>query len=435
MKNKKMVIKLLVVFGLVMVLASCGRKTTTEESQEGLKVITTFFPVYEFTRQVVGSEGEVSLLVDGNIDPHDFEPSAQDIARIQEADVFVYHGDDMEAWVPSVLEAIDTSQVTVIEASEGLTLLAGAEDDHAHDHDHDHEGEESEHDHDHDHDDHHHDHDHSGLHLHGIKDHYHSGDKVLLEAHGLADLEFEKIQWLIKEADDQFVPIEGETSETLELTITKTLEIGLQVVDSQGQVTGEITPVQLVVDDHEEEAHHGHTHSHEFDPHTWLDPVLAQQKVATITEKLSDAYPADKEQFEKNQAAYNSELKALDEEFATAFKEAENRLFITQHTAFAYLANRYDLEQRGISGVSTELEPTAKELADMETFVKENDVKVIFTEDQASEKIAKTVADSTGAELAVLSPLENVSQSDREAGETYVSIMRKNLEALKKVIN
>lgn len=420
MKNKKMVIKLLVVFGLVMILASCGRKTATEESQEGLKVITTFFPVYEFTRQVVGSEGEVSLLVDGNIDPHDFEPSAQDIARIQEADVFVYHGDDMEAWVPSVLEAIDTSQVTVIEASKGLTLLAGAEDDH------DHEGEESEHD---------HDHDHSGLHLHGVKDHYHSGDKVLLEAHGLADLEFEEIQWLIKEADDQFVPIEGETAETLELTITKTLEIGLQVVDSQGQVTGEITPVQLVVDDHEEEDHHGHTHSHEFDPHTWLDPVLAQQKVATITEKLSDAYPQDKEQFEKNQAAYNSELKALDEEFATAFKEAENRLFITQHTAFAYLANRYDLEQRGISGVSTELEPTAKELADMETFVKENHVKVIFTEDQASEKIAKTVADSTGAELAVLSPLENVSQSDREAGETYVSIMRKNLEALKKVIN
>lgn len=115
-----------------LLLGACGNSTASEDGK--LNIVTTFYPVYEFTKQVAGDEANVDLLVKAGTEVHDYEPSARDIARIQEADVFVYENENMETWVHDIEESIDTSKVSVIRATEGMLLLPGSEEGENHDH-------------------------------------------------------------------------------------------------------------------------------------------------------------------------------------------------------------------------------------------------------------------------------------------------------------
>lgn len=184
-----------------------------------------------------------------------------------------------------------------------------------------------------------------------------------------------------------------------------------------------------------EEGHEGHNHSHELDPHVWLDPVLAQKEVTAIRDALIKKYPEKKAVFEKNTAAYLEKLTALDKEYQAAFAGAKNRTFVTQHAAFGYLAKQYDLTQEPIAGISPDQEPSPSRLAELKKYIKTNNVSVIYFEASASTKVAKTLADETGVELAVLNPLESLTQKEQEAGENYVSVMKENLAALQKSIH
>ena len=121
-----------------LVLVGCGTSGNSESgvSEEGIKVVTTFYPMYDFTKNVVGDNGEVSVLLDAGQESHGYEPTPQDIAAIADADVFVYNSDEMETWVPSVLESIESSDVIVVEAAEDIALFeleedAAAEEEHS----------------------------------------------------------------------------------------------------------------------------------------------------------------------------------------------------------------------------------------------------------------------------------------------------------------
>ncbi|WP_456287388.1 metal ABC transporter substrate-binding protein [Paenibacillus sp. AK002] len=136
--------------------------STTEATK--LKVKTSFYPMYEFTRQVAGDLADVENLVPPGIEAHDWEPTPQDMAGISDADVLVYNGAGMEGWVDQVLES---TGVSAIEASKGIEIMEGT--GHSHDH-----GEEG----DHGHDDHAHDHAEEGDHSHDdhAHDHAEEGD-------------------------------------------------------------------------------------------------------------------------------------------------------------------------------------------------------------------------------------------------------------------
>ena len=187
--------------------------------------------------------------------------------------------------------------------------------------------------------------------------------------------------------------------------------------------------------DEHEESEEGHGHSHEYDPHVWLDPVLAIKEVRTIAEELGEKYPDKKETFTKNADAYIKKLEALDQKYSDELKDATNRTFVTQHAAFAYLANQYDLKQVAISGVSPDQEPIPSRLAELKEFVKKNNIKVIYFEENASSKVAETLSNETGVKLEVLNPLESLTNEQIKAGENYISVMEKNLKALKESIN
>lgn len=121
-----------------LVLVGCGTSGSDESavSEDGIKVVTTFYPMYDFAKNVVGDNGEVSVLLDAGQESHGYEPTPQDIAAIADADVFVYNSDEMETWVPSVLESIESSDVIVVEAAGNIALFeleeaAAAEEEHS----------------------------------------------------------------------------------------------------------------------------------------------------------------------------------------------------------------------------------------------------------------------------------------------------------------
>ncbi|SFE11024.1 metal ABC transporter substrate-binding protein [Trichococcus pasteurii] len=129
-----------------LVLVGCGTSGNSESgiSEDGIKVVTTFYPMYDFAKNVVGDNGEVSVLLDAGQESHGYEPTPQDIAAIADADVFVYNSDEMETWVPSVLESIESSDVIVVEAAEEIALFEMQEDEAAEEEHSDEAGEEGE---------------------------------------------------------------------------------------------------------------------------------------------------------------------------------------------------------------------------------------------------------------------------------------------------
>lgn len=119
-----------------LVLVGCGTSGSDESavSEDGIQVVTTFYPMYDFAKNVVGDNGEVSVLLDAGQESHGYEPTPQDIAAIADADVFVYNSDEMETWVPSVLESIESSDVIIVEAAEDIALFElkeAAEEEHS----------------------------------------------------------------------------------------------------------------------------------------------------------------------------------------------------------------------------------------------------------------------------------------------------------------
>jgi zinc transport system substrate-binding protein len=167
------------------------------------------------------------------------------------------------------------------------------------------------------------------------------------------------------------------------------------------------------------------------DPHVWLDPARFAALVGTIAEALVELDPAHAAAFRANAEAYRAELEALDRTFADGLATCDRRSMVVNHAAFAYLADAYDLHQVAISGVSPGSETDPARLSELRALVNEEGVTTIFTEPLASPEVAETLAEETDADVAVLDPLEGLTPEQVDAGEDYVSVMLRNLAALR----
>ncbi|GAA4961873.1 zinc ABC transporter substrate-binding protein [Actinoplanes utahensis] len=166
---------------------------------------------------------------------------------------------------------------------------------------------------------------------------------------------------------------------------------------------------------------------HATDPHVWLDP----ERLATIGDKLAErlgkADPDHAADYTARAAALRTELTALDGEFKTGLGSCTRRELVTSHTAFGYLADRYELTQIGITGIDPETEPSPQRLAAVAAEAKEHGTTTIFFETLVSPKVAETIAREIGAQTAVLDPIEGLTDGSAD----YFSVMRANLAALK----
>jgi len=172
-----------------------------------------------------------------------------------------------------------------------------------------------------------------------------------------------------------------------------------------------------------------------LDPHFWLDPTLMADAVDQIEAALVEIAPQHEDAFAANAEAYRSQLADLDEEFSAALAECEQRVIVTSHAAFHYLAQRYDLEQLPIAGLSPEAEPGPQRIAELADLILAEGVTTVFYETLVAPDVAETLARETGAETAVLNPLEGLTAEDVEAGRDYTDVMRDNLAALTEALD
>jgi zinc transport system substrate-binding protein len=164
---------------------------------------------------------------------------------------------------------------------------------------------------------------------------------------------------------------------------------------------------------------------HGLDPHVWLDPVLYGRMAGKIGASLDR--PAQARAFEQR-------LHALDAEYRRGLGRCKRRAIVTSHAAFGYLAARYHLEQIPITGITPEAEPTPRQLQNVVREVRAHGATTVFFETLVSPDLARTVARETGAKTAVLDPIEGLTKDEAAARETYFSVMRKNLETLRRAL-
>lgn len=255
------------------------------------------------------------------------------------------------------------------------------------------------------------------------------GDKVqvdMLIAPGAEPHDWEATaQDIVKIKSSKLFIYHGAGLEPVDKLLTKEVLGGVKTVEvSKG----------IILINHAENQNEGE-HDHQVDVHTWLDPVLAQQELKVITKALCEVDPANREYYESNAELFVKELVQLDKDYQTTLANVKRRDIITSHTAFGYLANRYNLKQTGIMGLSPDTEPTPERMAQVVKFCRENQVKYIFFETLLSQKLAETIAKETGASLLVLNPLENLTEQEVKQGKNYIIIMRENLVNLEKALN
>ena len=316
-------------------LAACGKpqipmagaetpaEPSSAASEGSLRVMASFYPMYDFAQKIGGDKVTVTNMVPAGTEPHDWEPSPSDIVALEQADVFVYSGAGMEHWVEDVLASLDNQSLVTVEASYGIALLEG--------HHHHHEDEE--------------------------------------------------------EAE------------------------------------------------HEHEDEHEHEEGGGYDPHVWLSPLNAKREMENIKNAIAEADPANAEYYEANYAAWSARCDQLDQAFKDGLSNLAIQDIVVSHEAFGYLCHAYGLNQVGIEGISPDSEPDPARMAQIQDFVTEHQVKVIFSEELVSPKVAQAIADATGARVETLSPLEGLTDEQLTAGEDYFSVMEQSLASLKDALS
>jgi zinc transport system substrate-binding protein len=161
------------------------------------------------------------------------------------------------------------------------------------------------------------------------------------------------------------------------------------------------------------------------DPHVWLDPVLYARIVRRIGAALERPGRAD---------ALAARVLRLDGAYRRGLAHCTRRDFVTSHAAFGYLAARYRLRQIAITGIDPESEPSPRELASLARLVRREHIGTVFFERLVSPKLAQTVAREAGARAAVLDPIEGLTPQEARDGATYLTLMRRNLAALREAL-
>lgn len=191
--------------------------------------------------------------------------------------------------------------------------------------------------------------------------------------------------------------------------------------------------IKLIEADEEKDQHHegeGPQTRHHIDPHTWVSPKSAMIMAENMKESYIEADPAHKEAYTSRYMDLKKKLEELDGEFSSKLAAMPRKEIVVSHEAFGYMARDYGLTQHAIMGLSPDAEPRAQDLLNLSKLVKEEGIHYIFFEELVSDRLAKTLASETGAEVLVLNPVEGLTEEQLKQGDDYFSLMRKNLQNL-----
>lgn len=179
---------------------------------------------------------------------------------------------------------------------------------------------------------------------------------------------------------------------------------------------------------------HDHAHGHDhgtIDPHAWQDPRQVIGYVRAIAEGLTRADPNGAAYYAQRAGAYVQQLQALDAWIVKRLADvpAATRKVITSHDAFGYFAARYGVAMLAVSGVSTNADAGARDLANIIGLMRREKVKALFLENIANPRLIEQIARETGAEVGGRLYSDALSAVNGPA-PTYLAMMRHNVDTL-----
>ena len=323
---KKVIVSLIVLIIMVLTVVLLFRPQSKIKKKDNnkIQVITTVFPLYDFIKNVGGDKVEVSMLIPSGVDVHDYDPSPQDIISIEESDLFIYLGEDIEFWANTLTSGID-NQDKIVSVTDNIELI---------------EREKFE------------------------------------EKYGLEE------------------------------------------------------------DEEEEEHEHEHNHSEKYDTHIWLDPTKSVEIVRNVEETLCKIDPDNSSYYRDNSEKYIKELELLDNDINKVVSESKkSKIAFGGPFAYAYFIERYNLDFiSAYDSCGENGEPSVFKVKEVIEYMKENDIKVIFNKELSAGNIAKTIAMETDSEILEFNSVHTVTDEELKDEVSYISIMRKNLENLKRAL-
>ena len=200
---------------------------------------------------------------------------------------------------------------------------------------------------------------------------------------------------------------------------------------ASAEATAGIKPLAADEHDHEHDHSHGHDHDHgEFDPHVWNDPVLMQRYAANVAIALIKADPAGSRYYQQRFKDYQNVLNQLNNYANQQFGAVApaKRKVLTGHDSFAYLGKRYQVKFISPQGVSSEAEPSARQIAAIIRQIKAENVKAVFTENIKDGRMIERIAKETGVKVSGRLYADAVS-SGAPAG-TYADMFRYNVRVM-----
>ena len=304
---RRILCALLLIFCIISV-TGCADAPRVDDGT--IHVVTTTFPAYDFARAVVGDAGTVTMLITPGTETHSYDPSPQDIRKIQSCDLFIYGGGESDTWMDNILSSV--------------------------------------------------------------------GD----DTHSLAMTEV----------------------------------------------------VSLLTTEHEEEEHE--THHPIYDEHVWTSPTNAAAIVVAIRDALMEIDPDNRDLYRAQADAYAAEIRALDADFAALVRDAKRKtLLFADRFPFLYFVNQYGLSYHAAyPGCAEKTEPGPKTVAMLIDMVIAEEIPAVFYTEFSDQRLADTVCERTDAVKLLFHSCHNVSKDDFAAGETYVSLMRRNLTNLRKAL-
>ena len=392
---------------LTLILSGCGSKASgrTEDPVKGaaesrLQVVATIFPQYDFARQIAGGKADVYMLLKPGEEIHSYEPTPQDIKMIQNSDLFIYTGGENDVWVENILASLGEEKggprtvrlLDLVETFEEEELEGMMPEKGEHDHGRGSEEESEEG----------HDHEAEGEHEHETEDdHDHESE-------------------------------EGHDHET---------EDDHDHVSDAATITG------------------GHTHVHggEPDEHVWTSPENCVTLIQALTEEFCSADPDNAQTYRTNGDAYRDAFEELDAQYLEmAAKAVRKTILFGDRFPFRYLAEELGLTcYAAFSGCSAESEPSAATIAFLIDKAAEEQLPVVFQIEFSNGNIARAISEAAqvkvkrntakraesaggtaGTEIPRIQVLQlhschNVTGNEFSSGETCLSLMTKNLQALR----
>lgn len=154
--------------------------------------------------------------------------------------------------------------------------------------------------------------------------------------------------------------------------------------------------------------------------------------VKNITEELCNIDPQNADYYKHNSSEYIKEIQKLDSDISDVVKNGKtNKIAFGGTFSYSYFIEKYNLQYvSAYESCGEDTEPSVSKVKEVIDYMKNNGLKVIFYQELSSGKIAESIAKETGAEKLVFHTVHNASKEEIDRGESYISLMRKNLENL-----